>query len=72
MLSQLEGGSKGIKFKNLRKILNKSLVEITIDFAKFLKITKFIAVSSDNKKILKLAKKKELLELKDLKNSLEI
>ena len=51
------GGSKGIKFKNLRKILNKSLVEITIDFAKFLKINKFIAVSSDNKKILKLAKK---------------
>ena len=55
------GGSKGIKFKNLRKILNKSLVEITIDFAKFLKITQFIAVSSDNKKILKLAKKKGVI-----------
>ncbi len=55
------GGSKGIKFKNLRKILNKSLVEITIDFSKSLKITKFIAVSSDNKKILKLAKKKGVI-----------
>ena len=55
------GGSKGVKFKNLRKIFNKSLVEITIDFSKSLKITKFIAVSSDNKKILKLATKKGVI-----------
>ena len=55
------GGSKGIKLKNLRKIFKKSLVERAIDFSKSLKITKFIAVSSDNKKILNIAKKKGVI-----------
>ena len=31
------GGSKGIKFKNLQKIGKKSLVQISIDFAKSIK-----------------------------------
>ena len=66
------GGSKGIKFKNLRRIFKKSLVERTIDFSKSLKITEFIAVSSDNKKILNIAKKRGLSALIDLKNFLGI
>ena len=51
------GGSKGIKLKNLKKILKKSLLEITIDFAKSLKFLDKIIVSSENIQILKIAKK---------------
>ena len=50
------GGSKGIKFKNLQKIGKKSLVQISIDFAKSIKFLDKIVVSSDNNKILNIAK----------------
>ena len=50
------GGSKGIKFKNLQKIGKKSLVQISIDFAKSIKFLDKIVVSSDNSKILNIAK----------------
>jgi CMP-N-acetylneuraminic acid synthetase len=50
------GGSKGIINKNLKKIKNKSLVKISIDFAKSLRYVDKIVVSSDETKILKEAK----------------
>ena len=46
------GGSKGIKDKNLKKINNKSLVKITIQFAEQLKFLDNIVLSSDSIKIL--------------------
>ena len=51
------GGSKGIKDKNLKKINNKSLVKITIQFAEQLKFLDNIVLSSDSKKILNETKK---------------
>jgi len=51
-------GSKGLKNKNIMKLLNKPLIIHTIDQAKKSKIFTKIVVSSDSKKILKLVKKK--------------
>lgn len=51
------GGSKGIKLKNLKKINNSSLVEITINQAKKIKYLDKIIVNSDHKKIIKTSKK---------------
>ena len=50
-------GSKGIKNKNLKKIKNKSLLSISIQLAKKLKVFKKIIVSTDSKKIANEAKK---------------
>jgi len=50
------GGSKGIKYKNLKKIGKKSLVENSIVFAKSLKFLDKVIVSSDYYKILNIAK----------------
>lgn len=47
------GGSKGIKNKNLLKINNKSLLRISIEHAKKIKIIKKIFVSTDSQKIAK-------------------
>ncbi len=44
------GGSKEIKYKNLKKIKNKSLVEITSKFIDDLNITDYKVLNSDNKK----------------------
>ena len=52
-------GSKSIKNKNLLKINNKTLIEIAINSAKKSKFLSDIVVTSDNLKILNLAKKKE-------------
>ena len=54
------GGSKGIKLKNLRKINKKSLLQITIDFAKSLRFVDQITVSSDHSKILEITKKNKI------------
>lgn len=54
------GGSKGIKLKNLKKIINKSLLQITIDFSKSLKFADLITVSSEHPKILNVAKRNNL------------
>jgi len=54
-------GSKGIKNKNLRKINNKSLIELAIDVSKKSKIFDKIILSSDSKKILRLAKKYKII-----------
>jgi len=51
------GGSKGIKNKNLKKINNKSLVDLAILCAKRSGIFKKIILSSDSKKILLKSKK---------------
>lgn len=51
------GGSKGIKFKNLKKINNQTLVEITSKFIDNCKIFDEKILSSDHDKILKLGKK---------------
>lgn len=51
------GGSKEIKNKNIIKINNKELIYYTIDVAKKSKLFYDIVVSSDNKKILKIAEK---------------
>ena len=52
--------SKGVKNKNLKKINNKSLIEITIDFLKKTKNITDIVVSTDDYKIAKYIKKKKL------------
>lgn len=51
------GGSKGIPKKNLLKLNNKSLIEIAIEEAKKSKYISDIIFSSDDKKIIKEAKK---------------
>lgn len=56
------GGSKGLKNKNIFKINKKTLIEYTFDQLKGVKIDKII-VSSDSKKILKIAKKYKNLSL---------
>jgi len=45
------GGSKGIKLKNLKKIHNKSLVEIVAKVVKKTKEIDFALISTDNNKI---------------------
>ena len=50
------GGSKGIKYKNLRKIKGKSLIEITGNFIRNLKFVDKAVVSTDHKLIAKKAK----------------
>jgi len=57
-------GSKGIKNKNLKKIGNKSLLEITIRQAKLSKIFENIVVSSDSDKMLRVARKLNTLAIK--------
>ena len=39
------GGSKGIKLKNLKKINGKSLIQITLEFAKSLSFADYIVVN---------------------------
>lgn len=51
------GGSKGVKNKNLLKINNKSLIEITYKISKNIKSISNIAFSSDSEKLLSHAKK---------------
>ena len=53
-----KGNSKGIKYKNLKKIKNKSLLEAAIDFAKNLTFIDHTVVSSENEKIINIAKNK--------------
>ena len=55
------GGSKGIKNKNLVKINKKPIVDIAIDYAISSKLFSKIILSSDNKKILNRAKKKNII-----------
>lgn len=62
------GGSKGIKFKNIRNLCGKPLVSHTIEFAKNLKFVDKIVLSSDNEKILKIGKKKKIISLKRSKD----
>ena len=57
VLIPARGGSKGIIKKNIQKIKNKSLVEISIDLALSLKINGKIFVSSDMKEIENICKK---------------
>jgi len=62
------GGSKGIKFKNLKNLCGKPLVSHTIEFAKNLKFIDKVVLSSDNKKILKIGEKKKITSLKRAQN----
>lgn len=62
------GGSKRIPNKNLKKIGNKTLLEISIELAKQIKKIKKIFVSSDSVKILELAKKKNTDVIKRPRN----
>ena len=54
------GGSKGIKNKNLKKLNNKPLIQWTFDVAKKIKEFNNIILSSDSKKIIKIAKKNNI------------
>tara|TARA_Y100000590_G_C15696017_1_gene1005137 strand:- start:761 stop:1453 length:693 start_codon:yes stop_codon:yes gene_type:complete len=47
------GGSKGIKLKNLTKVNNKSLIQITSEILKKIKYIDKIILSSDHKEIIK-------------------
>lgn len=51
------GGSKGIKDKNIKLFNKKPLIYYSINLAKKIKEIKKVFVSSDSKKILKIAKK---------------
>ncbi len=62
------GGSKGIKLKNLRKIKNKSLIEITSNFIDTCKIFDGKILNSDNKRILELGKKLKFINFNRPKN----
>jgi CMP-N-acetylneuraminic acid synthetase len=57
-------GSQRLRNKNLKKINGLSLVEHSINIAKKIKVIKKIFVSSDDPKILKIAKKKNCLVIK--------
>ena len=57
-------GSKGVPSKNIKKIAGKPLIQHTIEQAKKSKIFSDIIVSSDCKKILKIAEKLEVHTLK--------
>ncbi len=53
-------GSKGIKNKNLKKIKNKSLVELAVDKVKNIKKIHKVFCSSDDEKIMKICKKNKI------------
>lgn len=53
----VRSGSKGLKNKNILKINNKSLLQITIEIAKKIKEINHIILSTDSIKIAKLGKK---------------
>lgn len=50
-------GSKGLKNKNLIKLNNKPLIEYTIEYAKKCKYISHIVISTDDIRIVKIAKK---------------
>ena len=50
-------GSKRLKKKNILKLGNKSLIQITIEFAKKIKSISDIIVSTDDTDVIKIAKK---------------
>ena len=52
ILIPARGGSKGVKNKNIRIVGGKPLISWTIDVAIKSKLTPYIVVSSDSKKIL--------------------
>ena len=52
--------SSRLSNKNLRKINNKTLLEISIKFAQSIKINKKIFVSSESQKILECVVRKEI------------
>tara|TARA_B100001248_G_scaffold252661_1_gene229067 strand:+ start:3439 stop:4113 length:675 start_codon:yes stop_codon:yes gene_type:complete len=52
--------SKRVKNKNIRKINDNELINFTIDLAKKIKLIDKIFVSTDSKKIINLAKKKNI------------
>lgn len=56
--------STRLKNKNLRKIKKKTLVEITINFVKKIKMIDDVILSSDSKKINLIAKKKKIKVVK--------
>jgi len=51
------GGSKSLKNKNIKKLFGKPLIYYSIDIAKKCKFIDRVIVSSDSKKIIKIAKK---------------
>ncbi len=51
------GGSKGVKNKNLRALLGKPLIAHSIEHARNSGLFQYIAVSSDSKEILEVARK---------------
>ncbi len=54
VLIPARGGSKGIKFKNIRKVIgNKTLLDLSYSFAKKCKFVDKIIVSTDHKKIVR-------------------
>ena len=57
------GNSQGIKNKNLKKIKNKSLVELTLSFINNLKFIDYKILNSDSEKILKIGKKQKFLNI---------
>ena len=63
-------GSKGLKNKNLLKLLDKPLIMHTIEQARMIKYFNKIIVSSDSKKIIEISKIKLIIVYYDLRNCL--
>lgn len=57
------GGSKGLKFKNIKMLNNKPLISYTIEFALKSKIFDKIFVSTDDSKIIKICSKYKNVEI---------
>jgi CMP-N-acetylneuraminic acid synthetase len=53
-------GSKGLKNKNIKRLHNKFLIEWTFEIAKSIKEFHKVILSTDSKKIIKIAKKNEV------------
>jgi CMP-N,N'-diacetyllegionaminic acid synthase len=51
------GGSKGVPYKNIKKLGDKPLIAHSIETAKNSKLFKYVIVSTDDKKIASIAKK---------------
>ena len=65
-----KGNSRGLEKKNIKKINNKTLIEITINQAKKTRLFSDILLSSDSSKILKIGKKLKITSImRSKKNS---
>ena len=66
------GGSKGLRNKNIRKLIDKPLIGWTIKEVKKVKQIDEVIVSTDSRKIASIAKKQELIFLQGSSKALKL